>query len=428
MLSYVCAKLGVMDGMLADAATVVAAFASRAAYALSDEVLCGSLVDLQAVISQAMAAMAVLVREADGRDLPHNSGASSATAWSRDLLRISAAEARQLVVLGRLLDDRPVLAAAVAAGEVNAGQALAIGRVLDDVPPDDPDVVDKVETALVGHAGVYEPTILRRLGDRILAHVDPELADRTLRERLDREERRARARREFTISPDGLGGMRLRGRLDVEGAAIIAAAIEPLARPVTGADGPDLRTPGAQRADALVDVCRIALATDELPDNGGTPPQLNVTVDFDALARRVAVGQLDAGALLSPETTRRLACDAQILPVVLGGASVPIDLGRARRLFTGGSRQAVLLRDGGCGFPGCDRPPRWTDIHHIKPWAEGGPTNQDNAVALCSHHHRQIHHGGWTVHMGTDKHPEFLPPAHIDPHQVPLRNPYHQRL
>src|SRR5262249_9492421 len=125
--------------------------------------------------------------------------------------------------------------------------------------------------------------------------------------------------------------------------------------------------------------------------------------------------------------TRKLACDAQILPVVLGGASVPIDLGRTRRLFIGAARQAVLLRDGGCGFPGCDRPPRWADIHHITPWAEGGRTPRDNAVAWCSYHHRQVHHGGWTVQIGPDKRPEFIPPTHVDPAQRPRRNPYHPR-
>jgi hypothetical protein len=123
-----------------------------------------------------------------------------------------------------------------------------------------------------------------------LAHVDPEFADRRLRERLEQEERRARQRRGFTLSADGFGGMRVSGVLDVEGAAIVSAALEPLSTPIRGADAPNLRTAAARRADALVDVCRIALASGGLPDNGGQPPQLNVTVDFDALRREVAVG------------------------------------------------------------------------------------------------------------------------------------------
>jgi hypothetical protein len=124
---------------------------------------------------------------------------------------------------------------------------------------------------------------------------------------------------------------------------------------------------------------------------------------------------------------RRIACDAGILPIILGGASVPIDIGRARRPYTGAARTAVLLRDRGCAFPGCDRPPRWTQIHHIVHWADGGPTDRDNGVAMCSHHHRLIHHSDWTIRLGPDRRPEFIPPAHIDPQQQPRRNPYHRR-
>jgi hypothetical protein len=177
----------------------------------------------------------------------------------------------------------------------------------------------------------------------------------------------------------------------------------------------------------LVDVCRIALASGGLPDNGGQPPQLNVTVDFDALRREVAVGHLDTGQSLSPSVVRRIACDAQVLPAVLDGASVPIDLGRARRLYSGAARQAILLRDGGCAFPGCDRPPRWTQIHHIVSWLDGGSTDRDNGVALCTHHHRLIHHSDWTVRRGRDGRPEFIPPRYVDPRQRPQRNPYHDR-
>jgi hypothetical protein len=208
---------------------------------------------------------------------------------------------------------------------------------------------------------------------------------------------------------------------------MIDAAIGPLTAPARGDAGPDLRTAAARRADALVDVCRLALRTSELPTAGGQPAQVNVTIDYDALLRDLAVGQLDSGALLSPAVTRLIACDAEILPVVLDGAAVPIDLGRARRAYTGAARIAVLLRDGGCAFPGCDRPPRWCDVHHIIFWAHGGPTNRDNGVALCSHHHRIIHSEAWNVRIGADNRPEFIPPAHIDPEQRPRRNPYHCR-
>jgi Domain of unknown function (DUF222) len=331
-----------VDEALTRAAAELARFGSRAVFGLSDTELAADAVGVYRLVSMATGVLAGLAREAAGRDLPRRAGATSTVAWLRDLLRITPAEARTLVSLGEVLEQRTVLADAVAVGGINSGQAAAIGRVLAAVPDADPVLVDKVEAVLVGHAGQFEPTILRRLGERVLAHVDLELADRTLRERLEREQRHAEQRRGFTLSPDGLGGIRLLGTLDVEGAAIVDAAIGPLSRPARG-DGPDLRTPAARRADALVDVCRLALRTTELPAHGGQPAQLTVTVDFEALRRDLAVGELDTGAALAPSVVRRLACDAQILPAVLNAASIPIDLGRARRLYTGATRTAILL-------------------------------------------------------------------------------------
>jgi hypothetical protein len=415
------------DDPLAMAAPAVCAFAARPAFGLSNDELRSSLIRLQTVATLAISAASALVHEASGRDLPHADGAASTVAWLRDLLRITAADASHMVTLGQIIDHRPAIAAAVESGSVNTGQALAIGRVLVDVPAEDPALVDKVEAILIDEARQFEPTILRRLGERVLAHVNPDLAETRLRDRLERDDKHARQRRGFTLSPDGLGGTRITGILDTEGAAIIGAAIEPLTTPVHGDDSPDLRTAAARRADALIDVCRLALRTGELPASGGQPAQLTVTIDLEALRRDVAIGQLDTGAVLTPEATRRIACDAGIIPAILNGSAVPLDVGRARRPFTGATRTAILLRDGGCAFPGCDRPPRWTDMHHIVFWSQGGTTDRDNGVALCRHHHRLIHTSTWTVRLGPDRRPEFIPPGHIDPHRRPRRNHYHPR-
>src|SRR5882757_6882127 len=321
---------GVMDEALIRPRAEIAGYASRPQYGLSDIQISDDIVGLCQVVSAATTAIAALVREAQARDLPRRHAATSTVAWLRDLLRISPAEARSLTALGEVLDARPILADAVADGGVNSAQAVAIGRVLADVPDHEPGLVDKVEAILIGYAGQFEPAILRRLGERVLAHINPELADQRLPNRLDREQHHAEQRRGFTLTPDGLGGIRLTGILDVEGAAIIDAAIAPLTTPLRDASGPDLRTPAARRADALVDVCQLALRTGQLPATGGQPPQLTVTIDLDALQRDLAVGQLDTGALLTPAATRRLACDAAILPAILDGASVPIDVGRTR--------------------------------------------------------------------------------------------------
>jgi Domain of unknown function (DUF222)/HNH endonuclease len=415
------------DELLQTAIAAVAAFGARSAYAMSDDEVRSSLRRLQGLATVVAGAAAAIVQEAAGRDIARHDGAASTVAWLRDVLRISPVEASRMILLGQIMNRRSAIAAAVESGAVNPAQALAIGHVLDDVAPEEPAILDKVEAVLIDHATQFEPAILRRLGQRVLAHVSPDRADARLRDTLEREERLARQRRGFTLSSDGLGGTRISGVLDAEGAAIVAAAIEPLARPVRDDNSPDLRTAPARRADALVEVCRIALAAGGLPDNGGIPPQLNITVDFDALARDLAVGQLDTGAVLSPSATRRLACEAQILPVMLDGHSVPIDLGRSRRPFTGAARAAVVLRDGGCAFPGCDRPSRWCQIHHIQFWARGGRTDRDNGVALCGYHHRLIHQNAWTIRLAADRRPEFIPPAYLDPERRPRRNPYHPR-
>jgi len=169
-----------------------------------------------------------------------------------------------------------------------------------------------------------------------------------------------------------------------------------LDRPAGSALGtqPDLRSAAARRADALTDICRRVLDTGELPDNGGEKPHLVVTLSWQQLRDQIGHGLLDTGDLLTPATMRRLACDAVIIPAVLGGDGQVLDVGRARRLIDGPLRRALVLRDKGCAFPGCDRPARWCHGHHIRSWADGGETSLTNSALLCGFHHREIHHGG----------------------------------
>jgi hypothetical protein len=161
---------------------------------------------------------------------------------------------------------------------------------------------------------------------------------------------------------------------------------------------------------------------------GPVKPQVVVTVRLDTLQRRLGSGVLQhSGSPIPAEHARRLACDARLIPAVLDGAGVPLDVGRARRLVTPAQRVALTLRDGGCAFPGCGRPPGWCDAHHIVHWADGGPTDLHNLVLACGQHHRLLHahpdSTGWQVRLATDGHPEFLPPRWIDPHQHPRRQP-----
>jgi hypothetical protein len=113
------------------------------------------------------------------------------------------------------------------------------------------------------------------------------------------------------------------------------------------------------------------------------------------------VGGVDAGTLLAPETVRRIACDAAILPAVLGTEREVLDWGRTKRLFTPGQTRRLWVRDGGCTWPGCTIPAAWTDAHHLIHWVHGGATDLDNAALLCGRHHTLVHtrrHAGTLTH------------------------------
>jgi hypothetical protein len=397
------------------------------AWSLSDAEVVDCLDEVHRA-EQALAAVRLhLVRQVQGRDLPGGHGASGVAVWLRSRLRISIRSARRQVELAARVDRRPVLDAALSAAVVNAEQAQVIATVVADLPDEvGAAVIDKAEAALVDYAGQFDPDGLRRLGGRILSHVAPEVAEQAERTALQRAEANARAGRGLTLSSVGDGRVRVSGCLDAEGAAVLTAALDPLCSPRTGPAG-DERSPAQRRADALVEVCQLALRTDALPDHGGQRPQLVVTVPFDLLRGQLGAGMLDTGQALSATAVRRLACDAGIIPAVLGGEGQVLDLGKSRRLFTGAVRRALVIRDGGCAFPSCDRPARWCDGHHMLPVSLGGPTSVDNGVLVCGFHHRLIHAGDWQVRLGPDRLPEFVPPAYVDPLRRPQRNTYHRR-
>ncbi len=183
--------------------------------------------------------------------------------------------------------------------------------------------------------------------------------------------------------------------LDVEGRTALEAALGPLSapRPVDGER--DLRPSGRRRGEALVQLVRRAV---ERADSGPrhTKSQLFVTVDLETLRNGVrgagvTTGGPESGVLLAPETVRRLACDATIIPAVMGVAAAVVDLGADVRLFTAAQAKRLWLRDGRCTYPGCDMPAQWTDVHHLVHWADGGPTDLDNAALLCERHHTIVH-------------------------------------
>lgn len=416
----------VVHEALAQLDAAVSSCLDVSAWALPQDDLVAFLEGLHAQLRRVAAAELGVVREVDGQGVAKAHGATSTAVWLRNRLRMGLGQARTLVLLASTLDTGPVvLREALAAGEISLEQAEVIAAALDTVPDKaGPEVLAEAAGVLVGWAGQFEPAALGKLGDRILFHVAPGLAEEAERAAMDNAEKRSREQRHLTWSHQSNGTVRLTGLLDAETAAVLHAAVDPLCTP-NGVGDP--RSPGQRRVDALAEVCRLALNTTELPENGGDRPQIVVTTDYDVLTGQLGAGTLDTGLRLTPETVRRLACDAHILPAVLGSASQVMDVGRQQRLIIGPVRRALNLRDGGCAFPGCDRPPRWAEGHHIKHWADGGVTALHNAVLLCGHHHRLVHHDDWEVRVAADGLPDFIPPAWLDPEQVPRRNTYHRR-
>ena len=353
--------------------------ADASAAALTTEELVRTLDALHEAEQLVRAAQAHVVREIEARRIPAMAHATSCSTWLRDHLRMDVYAAGSLVKQGRALADRPALNSALRHGAVNAAQASVIDEAVRDLPHElAPAAVDKAEAILIDWAGELEPRQLRKHALRVLDHVAPELAHATTEENLKRQQEHAYERRTLKIYPIAYGRVRINGVLDNESAAIVTAALEPLCRPTAeGPAGYDQR-----RADALVEVCRRALRDGDLPAAGGEPPQVVVTVPYDVVTRSLGAGVTDSGAAITAEAARRLACDARIVPAVLGGQGQVLDLGRSRRLISGPLHRALVLRDCGCAFPGCDRPPRCSGAHHlnIRPTS---PRPSCDLVLLC---------------------------------------------
>ncbi|MDU0293826.1 HNH endonuclease signature motif containing protein [Saccharothrix longispora] len=270
------------------------------------------------------------------------------------------------------------------------------------------------EEILVEAARSVEPKAVRQLADRI--------RDRAEQDRVDEVDEPA-ADPGDTLHLRDLPGGRLEffGELSAETGARFTALLEPLSAPRP--DGP--RDAARRRGEAFADLIHLASRSTDLPSEAGERPHISVTLDYRALRRGVGHAVLDGDRHLSAAQARRIACDAKVLPVVLGGDSEVLDLGRAKRTVSVAQRRALHARDRGCAFPGCHRPPKWCDAHHIQHWADGGSTDLSNLVLLCRTHHTLIHHTHWRV-ATTGGTPVFIPPRHVDPAQRPRQNLLHR--
>ncbi len=133
-------------------------------------------------------------------------------------------------------------------------------------------------------------------------------------------------------------------------------------------------------------------------------------MDLQQLADLSGLGETETGEALSASAIRRLCCDAEVIPAVLGAESHVLDVGRQQRLATAAIWRALVARDRHCRFPHCTRPPMMCHAHHIRHWIDGGPTSLANMILLCGHHHRLIHAGPWQIHVTAPGVFEFIAP------------------
>ncbi|WAH98323.1 HNH endonuclease signature motif containing protein [Arthrobacter sp. MMS18-M83] len=393
----------------------------------------------------------------------------------RSLLRISAAEARRRLALaenllpGRSLTGQTIqprygeVAAAFASGSIASRPATTITMALERVRPlCSPEVAVDIEHALTTTAGENDADFLARIARRWTEAIDQdgteprEEALRHLQGAFLRRPRHGLQHLEIFATQDqyehlltvmntatnprtrtaqesGLGD----NQADVGGESELTNGLanDPPGGSRDDAASLDRRTRAQKLLDGLLGACKIALATGALPAAGGQRPQIMATIDYrDLLASlketghsqsQPGTGNFTFTGPVPAATLRKIACDADIIPVVLGGEGQVLDIGRASRIFPAHIRKAITARDKGCAFPSCTMPAPWCEAHHITYWSHGGSTSTDNGVLLCSHHHHLIHKEEWHTQVQAGV-PWFIPPPHFDPRQQPRKNHYFQ--
>ncbi|MGN6325219.1 DUF222 domain-containing protein [Pseudolysinimonas sp.] len=369
-----------------------------------------------------LAAVAAEIAHRSRRELGHEGlaqrlGARTAERLVQQVARVSAHDAGVMVRVGGL--SGPV-AAAVSAGSLSLDAADVIRAVQTPA----------LEEQLIRDAGSLPP-------DRLAAHA------RRLRDDLDRagvaeREAELRERRYLHLTPQADGMTRVSGLLDPESAAVVAAAVDAATSPRRGvrfvdpADrardealaAADERTLEQVAADALVELVRIGSAAGAEDVLGAHRPSVRVHVTLTDLESRHGSGEFEGQtAGVSIATVERHACATGVVPIAFDRDGQPLDVGRDQRLFTARQRIALAARDGGCRFPGCDRPPSWCEAHHVRHWyRDEGRTDVADGVLLCRHHHLLAHNNGWRVVRDGARY-AVVPPRSVDPAQRPVDAP-----
>ena len=427
-------------------------------WAMSGAALGAAIVELEQLTSQAAALQTRLLAQAsrgaggweDGSDDPAWGSAAEIRSWLAESLPVTRSEAARRIALahalhsGREVVTHAPVAAALAAGRVSTEQARVIVEAVERVPGDavvgDRPARDLASEHLVDATRTWHVPGLRALGRRILEVVDPEGAQRREAARIAAEEARAEERCSLSMAQDAGGCWVGRFVLPELAGSMLHKALTAIANPAReessgGAAEADeqhpRRAPRLKMGEALCEYIERFPAS-ALPAAAGGAATIVVTTRLDDLRADLdgqagdelidglgGTARLDAGGRISPGEVRRLACTAGLVPVVLGGSSQPLDLGRERRLHSRAQRLALTMRDGGCRAVGCDWPPGMCHAHHPDPWSHGGATSVENGLLLCPRHHRQAHSPRWKLELDEDRSATFRRVMPADPEPAP---------
>jgi len=375
--------------------------------------------------------------------LAQRAGARTADALVSQLTGTSGPEARSLTSVGVMLSSpQPWLAGVaskVSSGELSVGAAAAIQSGLGAPSPTvaADDLADAAQ-GLVKMCGDLPPEKVARWARELRDELDQNgVADR---------EANLRAKRFLRLIPQSDGMTRITGLLDPESAALVTDAVDAVTAPRRG--GPrfvdpaaaarakaivrDERTTGQLSLDVLVEMVRIAASADTGRVFGVRQPAVRVHVAASDLQRGAGTAHLEGQtAAVSVQTAERIACSQGAIAIEFADDGSALRLGRHRRTFTDKQKLILAAIWGGCAAPDCERPPSWTEAHHIDEWhRDHGSTDVQAGILLCRHHHLLVHNNGWRVRRaGTD----YLldPPRGDELHRQPLplspKNPVYRR-
>jgi hypothetical protein len=355
-----------------------------------------------------------LLREADRHEVGDAVGAANTAGWWATTTRTTKLAAHRQVALAARLDDdaHTTTAAALRTGSVSVEQAAVILDAVEALPAElvTPTLRADAETHLVELAAHHDPKDLRVLGRKVLDVLAPEVAEEHERWTLENQEAHALATATFSLRHDGQGSVYGRFKIPVLAGEMLTKHLAALAAPrhraakTEAADGPagdDRVSRQLSLGQAFVEYIETR-AADDTPKAGGLAATVVVTMTLEnLLGDSQWAALLDTGTSISASEARRLACEAGIIPAVLGTRSQPLDLGRTTRFHTPTQRHALALRDQGCAAAGCDWPPGMCHAHHAIPWSKGGHTNAKDGLLLCPRHHTLAHDARYQ--LKTDK-------------------------